>query len=445
MGRLSRPRRSRRKMGSRESWEFRMTDGDNKPKTLTLKDFRKSQKPLLYRSKRYGSVRIRPFVSLNDLAELSKFTKDTQITSREFTEKVLMLVVEESGDKNFSAWDDKTLIAVARKWVRAAMPKDIGDGEIRTFDDFQSIVLAHVNKSWAEIQKSTSVVLKNIENTTKPMMAALSRQLDVMANIQPTIEIMRHQLSLITNMRPMMTTITEAIQTISKLSDFASSLIPKLPDFSNFFISVRRSVEEANEIREILSLSEYELAPLLLDTSELKGLKGKPIKQIVTRKLVAVTLSDDFSDEIERLFNIPALRKRRLAIKQAMVAHRTRQYFLSVPVFLSQAEGVFTELLVIRDLAERVKGGVVGKKDRNKLISLQKKVNLAKGRFEPGLEKTAVDVVLDRMVNKRNEILHGGNASRYGTSRMSTETLLLLYALSSFLESDLDSQEDTLN
>ena len=253
--------------------------------------------------------------------------------------------------------------------------------------------------------------------------------------------IANRQLNMIASMQPVMASISEAVIRMAKISEFASSLIPKLPDFTNFIISVKRSVEEAEEIQEILSLAEYELAPLLLDARELKGLKGKPIKQIVTRKLMAVTLSDGFSNEIERLFNIPILRTRRLAIKQAMTAHRTRQYFLSVPVFLAQMEGVFTELLVHRNLAERVKGRVVGKRDGNKLDGLQKKVNLAKGKFDLGLEKTAVDVVLDRMVDKRNDILHGRNANQYGTSRMSTEVLLLLYALASFLESDIDSQE----
>lgn len=396
-----------------------MPDAVENPQVLNLDIANENRKPILFRSK-YGDIRLRRILTLRDLKTLLFLLEEGILDSKDFTVNVIknVALIQEI---DFSVWSDKEIVRLAAKWVKIALAKGNENQKIVDFDDFRLAVSKHVKAFFAEISGS-------IENLNKTVLSPALKIMGLIANTQFASQL-----------------VSEAIQTALATSRFILSAIPKLPDFSDFFKSMLVGIEEmkeAKDAQEILSESGYELGILLLDASELRGLKGKKFKPVVTRKLVTATMSKDFSKEIERVFSISPLQRRLPVIKQAMLAHQTRQFFLSTPVFIAQAEGVFTELLVVRNFAERVNGEVIGRRDGNRLISLQKKVNLVKGRFDPGLEKTAVDIVLDRMVSKRNAILHGGN-NQYGTSRMSTETLLLLYALAVFLENDLDGLSNT--
>jgi len=224
------------------------------------------------------------------------------------------------------------------------------------------------------------------------------------------------------------------------------SLTPIIPEFSKVFSSITTLAENYKYINEVLAESEYELAPQIIDTNSLLKLKGKRFKPAITSKLIGVTRRDEFIEEVGLLFNSTSLKKRWLAIKQALIAHQARQYYLSTPIFIAQAEGIFTDWLVLLKIARRKNGRVVSytsdlHKKTKKLDSLSAKVIHARENINTeGLLKIAIDDVLTRTVPKRNSILHG-EISNYGTAKNSTQALLLVLLFAGVLESGTDKSK----
>jgi hypothetical protein len=224
-----------------------------------------------------------------------------------------------------------------------------------------------------------------------------------------------------------------------------SALSQVIPDFQRAFFSVQEAVRDANA-KNILASSEYELALSMINVNDLINLKGKNFEPTITNKLSKLTKSNEFIKEVESIFDSPQLKKRLPAIKQALIAHQARQYYLSTPVFIAQTDGIFTDWLASLKLVRREKGKVIvyQKEKKNKseqLNSLSARIRHAKENLDTeGLLKTAIDDVLTRSIGGRNAILHG-EKSNYGTAKNSTQTLLMALFFAGVLESTIEDKK----
>jgi len=96
-------------------------------KVLTREQILKiSHKPLMIRSKVYGSLKLRGFLSLNDISDILKFVIK-KLDDKEFTVAVLnaQIIVKDEAAINLESWDDKRLISVTRKLGEKAFANDL--------------------------------------------------------------------------------------------------------------------------------------------------------------------------------------------------------------------------------------------------------------------------------------------------------------------------------
>ncbi|NOT05244.1 MAG: hypothetical protein HOP27_11655 [Anaerolineales bacterium] len=408
-------------------------ESNSNPSTLVLR--KESHKPIVFRSKRYGTVKLQSFIRWGDSKFFLTYQRESNLDSREFTLQIINRFVLQPSNEDFSTWNDRSLLLLVRKWADKALKDDISE-EIKSFDDFRKTVFKHIDNTNESIKES----LRGISEITTNQAKAISNILSPLTT--QVISSLSSQISSI---------VAGAVSALSSATIIQSSLIPKLPDLKNIFAFVEQATRETNEFLNLLEKSEYEHAAVILEdrfTKEL--LKVRPDRQqaVITKKLMGITTDYEFANEMERLFSISQLRGRWTAMKQALLAHQTHQYFVSIPVFLAQAEGIFTELLVMRNLAYKEKNKVFALKDgspkkniKEKIIglnTLNEKVVHAKGHFDDEkIIRITVDTLVGRFTSKRNDILHG-RINNYGNAKTSTQTLLLVFTLAGVLESDLN-------
>ena len=106
-----------------------------------LKSWRKSQnKPFIFRSRRYGSIRLRTFLRVEDFEILEKLIDNESSIPREFTIQVLNQVALHVPVEKLSTWDDKTLLMLASKWANKVLSKEVGNIKINDFDKFKDTI-----------------------------------------------------------------------------------------------------------------------------------------------------------------------------------------------------------------------------------------------------------------------------------------------------------------
>jgi len=381
----------------------------------SLKLWRESKKkPFIFHSKKYGVVRLRKFLSINDFEVLVEHLKNDKIDLKEFTVRVLNDVVLVTPEENLQNWEDSILISIARKWAKKVMPEDISEKGIKNFEDFKATVSEHINrmfKATGEAIKMVGESLKNIRITLADQMAEMASQ-----------------------------SFKEFARVFDSVKLIQVALSQAIPDFQRAIFSIQESVKNADDARSILALSEYELALLIINVRDLVSLKDKKFEPTITNKLFNLTKKDEFVAEVESIFASSQLKKRLPALKQALIAHQSHQFYLSTPVFISQTDGIFTDWLILLKLACREKGRIIACKEEGvgkteQLNSLRARVKHAKENLNTeGLLKTAIDDVLTRSIGDRNFILHGENCN-YGTAKNSTQALLMVLFFAGVLKS----------
>lgn len=372
-----------------------------------------SHKPLIVKSKKHGEFRLHSILRINDVETLLELLNDKTLSPKEFTIKVLNQVVFFTPVNNLSSWTEKELLIFARRWARKALNNEAKDRDIKNFDDFKNSISHYIVK----ITENLGGALKDFQSSLKNLTDGMWLQINSMLSST------NNSLELI----------------IKSFQDTLKSSI------SDLFTTVQQIDIESYEANNRLTLSQYELAPLIIDAREFLKFKDKRVKASITRRLYNETIDESFASYLETLFHHPLLKKRWSAIKQALTSHRNRQYFVSTPVFIAQTEGMFTDWLVLRKLAQKETGNVVyaekpGGNKKVRLTSLRKKVDHAKTKIgdDPFIELT-ISTVLNRTIDIRNSILHG-ERSNYGTARNSTQALLLAVAFASFIESETEKE-----
>jgi len=371
-----------------------------------LESWRKAQRsPFVFKSKKHGQIRLHRFLRAKDFSVLITLVNDTSLTPRDFTIQVLNQVALQTPIENLREWDDKTILMVAKKWAIKVFSDETDNITIGDFLGFKQVSSNYIEK----ISQSMSDAIKSVN-------AFITDQ------IKPQLD-------------QMLKAITDVF---SNMQIIQSAIKPLLPEFSDFFASVRDTIENEKKTREILKLSEYELAPLIINNNELFDINNKKLfHPMITKKLVQITRKDEFAEEVSLLFSSPRLQKRLSAITQALKAHKNREYYLSVPVFLAQSEGIFTDWLIALRLVHRKEGDIIVHNEKRKLNSLKPKIKFAVERniAAEGLLKIAMEDVLMRTTSIRNAVLHG-EKSNYGTAKNSLQTLLLVLIFAGVLESE---------
>ena len=412
-------------------------------KILTRKEILKiSRGPVVIRSKVYGTLKLRGYLSINDILNISKSVVKN-LDDKEFTIAVLsaQMLAENENAISFVARNDKNIIFIARKWGEKVFSNDLDGQKIKTYSDFKNISSKHVD----DFNKKMTASVKGLGESVAQTMKIQQQMAGLVGAATKKIAF---DMQLATN------GITSMLANTIKAFDVArviqSALIPSLPNLDIFFDIIAKNTKETNQILSLLEDSEYELAVDILQerySQELLKINVPQRKAIVTKKLVQITASYEFNKDLEKLFEDSHLRSRWPALKQALLAHQSRQYYLSIPVFLAQAEGMFTDLLVLKKIAYKkekaiyaLAGGFPKRNKRGKLVrldTLNQKTIHAKGHFEEDkFIEITVDAIVSRFVEVRNGVFHG-KINNYGTAANSTKALLLVFTLAGLLERDI--------
>jgi len=417
-------------------------------KVLTREQILKiSHKPLVIRSKVYGSLKLRGFLSLNDISDILKFVIK-KLDDKEFTVAVLnaQIIVKDEAAINLESWDDKRLISVTRKLGEKVFANDLNGQKIKTYSDFKIVAEKHVE----EFNKNTAKTMKGFYESINKTLKIQEQMANIVGAVTKNLVLdMQVVTSGITSM------LANTIRTFDVARVVQATLIPSLPNLDVLFDFIEKSKRETDEILILLEESEYELAIDVLQDRyfrELLKIKISQRKAVVTKKLVQITASYEFNKDLEKLFEATCLGSRWHPLKQALLAHQSHQYYLSVPVFLAQAEGIFTDLLVLKKLAYKkekmlyaLANGFPKKNRSGKLLRLDtlgQKTTHAKGHFEEDkFIEITVDAIVGRFVKVRNGVFHG-RINNYGTAANSTKALLLVFTLAGLFERDVNSSSD---
>lgn len=389
-------------------------------KTATIRI--KTKKPFIIRSKKIGEISLHSFVRTIDLEILLSLLSDKSLDARVFTVKVLNQVALLTPNQHLSSWDNKTLLTIARRWSEKVLFQEIEKTKIENFEDFRTAVSRYITRT----HEMALAAIKGLQ-------IAMAENLKAM--ITPLSESMA-------SMRGVLKNISDVFKDFSS-NLIQSSLAPFISETQKSLSSIKVALEDISVIK-MLEESEYELAYQLIDTNSLLKLRGKNFKPVLTNKLVSVTKQSEFAQDMEALFQTTTLKKRLPAIKQALIAHQSRQYYLSTPVFIAQAEGIFTDWLILSKLVRRKNGKIYPKtiKKDSSLNSLNPKIKYVKNNIKmEGFLELVINNVLARMVSQRNAILHG-EKSNYGTAKNSTQALLLVIALAGIYEDSFETKKE---
>lgn len=174
------------------------------------------------------------------------------------------------------------------------------------------------------------------------------------------------------------------------------------------------------------------------DFEYLASLVPRAIHANITNLWLNITRQYWFKEELKSRFMASSISNPRWKIVEvAWEAHNRREYDLSVPIFLTQVEGILGDELILNYHAKSKKG---------KLFELDSKGSI---KIENNKEKELIGITAiiehpyfrdrrfelikrhlidDKIVIQRNAIIHGRNTS-YGRAKLSTQLLLLLYVL----------------
>jgi hypothetical protein len=235
----------------------------------------------------------------------------------------------------------------------------------------------------------------------------------------------------------------EAQRLFSSLPDL-SRLVPRWESWIRDFSLGLEEAEKAAQEGGVGFASEIVAD---LDWRGTEHISERVRKAVITTRLTAMTRSNEFvSGFLSTLRGNPLLKRRATIVAAALTSHGTRGYVVSVPALLAQIEGVFTDLLIFKGEAVRMKGKAVPltktgqprtkpKKDGtpqiHPYVGMQDKIQNSLLRRDTAT-KDVVTFMLDNLVPERNAILHGESVT-YGRAKMSTQLVLTLAVLSDVL------------
>jgi hypothetical protein len=220
--------------------------------------------------------------------------------------------------------------------------------------------------------------------------------------------------------------------------NYAQFALP--PNFGELLERMRERIQRGEDGRAVLADMNEPWLTALFDATEFAdflNLEEEERRLAIDEKLAQVFAEEDFKTDLQSLVESSELtRPRWRIINRAIDAHLAGDYLCSVPLLLPQLEGMFADLLHIKNLVVRQNGKVyeidpaTGQPRLNvkgKQIAvpgLQRLVELSQFPTTPGLVDFA-GFVIDHTCGFRNGTLHGSDLA-YDTVQNSNRTALQL-------------------
>lgn len=219
------------------------------------------------------------------------------------------------------------------------------------------------------------------------------------------------------------------------------SFVTLFPDLADLF----RQQPVRTKAEQVLDASGYLFTIALWEPTfvlEFASIDPRVQPAVATTKLLHVTCSAEFTDELQAMVQNSALmRRREAAIMAALRAHQDRNYIVSIPLLFMQLEGILADVLILKGEVVEIKGKlyrcgpdrqpilIMGKKglQRVEIRGLSELVDWSGYKDHPELDLTAILITKD-LARERNKILHG-RMKAYAQAKRSVRILLSLFLL----------------
>lgn len=222
--------------------------------------------------------------------------------------------------------------------------------------------------------------------------------------------------------------------------------LPNLADMLDAWERARRKGERLADGHLALAESGYEFAGHLWTVAFVErfaDVNPQVRSAIVNKRMAAVLRTRRFENHLQTTFLSSAVAARRWPfIAKGLRAHSERDYETSIPLLMIQIEGVIGDMLLVKGLVVargkklyvRDVDGTVKKDRKGRAIEIRGLGSLIdQSDFKDHeILKTVAQLVKNELVGTRNPVLHGRHL-RYGSAKLSSQCLLILYVLAQVL------------
>ncbi len=220
------------------------------------------------------------------------------------------------------------------------------------------------------------------------------------------------------------------------------NFVARLPNIA----SIIKNWEDLYRATEALDATGYGFASNLITVEFARAFVHVPPRvraAAVTNRMLGMTRGDHFFNSVMEVMEPSLMLKRRSPIVlRALEAHQARDYVVSIPLLLTQIEGTFADMMILKQhvipkgnkLYVRAPMGGPKLDSRGKPIPLNglgPLVNHANFTTHPAVQSLC-DHLASAVIPARNGVLHGRNTS-YARAKLSTELALLVFMLSTEL------------
>jgi len=400
---------------------------------------------------------------------------------RDFALRVLGNQLLETSPTNPDDLGDEALARAAHCWADkdSSVEKLAGEPGL-SLQDFKKLIAAHVDETRRTMEEFAQQIYPHIEQHLEEFRRAATafspavlREIEqfvwppdhVSRAIREAITIPTEQLAALgrTLSTDAMRSAVLAVEEQAKLiREFAAAASRQLEEISRSMtvaissLDLVRNLPSPQEIIQVwqahklavdngektLEEEGFSFAKSIIGVDLVVALAGIP-EQVrgahMTNRLLAFTKRRAFGEALEDRINCSDVARRRWAIiERAYAAHTSRNYVLSVPCLFTQVEGLFTDSMIVNDLAEIRSGRVYAldsagnpRLDRNgrpiALIGLGSKTQHSPYQNHATLREVG-GALVQALTGKRNGVLHGSDTA-YGRAKLSTQLMLLVFIL----------------
>jgi hypothetical protein len=391
----------------------------------------------------YGTILLRSSLITRSISEIGN---PNDWSPRELTVKLLSdMIYSPSLDiDEVRSWDDSLVEKIARTWLaeksgeKWALPEGVPFFEAMQ-RGYEEYIEGFYHDIQATISKAYAPVFQSINEVIQPQLANFGLQINQSIQaIQNSINLMAE--SVLGNFQANLNRIVDSVRIeIPKIQ--VGGFFENLPDFTE----LAKRLESYGRAADVLNEGGYSFLLrywTLADIGQFVGMDQVDVRvrnAAVTNKLLGMTRQNDFIEALETYFESSSvLRRRWRIIQQALIAHQSRNYILSIPTFLAQVEGIFTDALIVKGMVIRANGHLyindgtgnpkLDKKGKPiQLHGLGQKVQNSDLQSEYILQGLA-EFFVSYLVPERNEIMHGSYLS-YDKAKLSLQLILNIFLL----------------
>lgn len=308
-----------------------------------------------------------------------------------------------------------------------------------------------------DVMPSSNVIAQSLSQVPETGLSVLQRP-EWLTGLS---EVSRNVGSYFAQINTMVETVADAIASpLARIAEISEEFTPPiqgwqqlvntLPSFRNFegvweglHSAVQDLMEDAEAGREVLKASEFGFADHFWGMFYIRGfahINERVRPAIVTNKLLAVTTSEEYVEELQNLIGTSKLMHKRWRIIESICeAHAAKKYDLAVPATLAQIEGTLVDLMFLKDLVKKKNGKFYlideirdfelknDRKRKPRVVTLRPAITNAKLEEHPNLA-AASGFIANTLVQRRNAVLHGRDLT-YGKAKFSVQALLILTVL----------------